>query len=191
MPLKEGLYCPSDRHPTCLFGPAASRLSKIEINSPLACQWLTLDTCAHEYVTSWAANLAFRYIGPLYSLRPLLQCRIVSLATIHQSRRVLHDAVLSQYCDIQSVSLSIPSCLLFFSRVTHLSIHKVLHAHYCVEHMLLPVAYACDAICMQDWLEQIAFVCFVSLPPRGTRKEEREGWLPRRAGGLKEDVKGG
>ena len=110
--------------------------------------------------------MAFRSIGPL-SQRPLLQCRIVSLATIHQSRRVLHDAVLSQYCDIQSVSLSIPSCLLFFSRVTHLSIHKVLHAHYCVEHMLLPVAYACDAICMQDWLEQIAFVCFVSLPPRG------------------------
>ena len=97
--------------------------------------------------------------------------------------------MLPQYCDIRSVSLSIPSCLLF--RVTHLSIHKVLHAYFYVEHMLLPVAYPCDAICMQDWLEQIAFVCFVSLPPRGTRKEETERGLPRRAGGLKEDVKGG
>ena len=47
---------------------------------------------------------------------------------------------------------------------------------YYVEHMLLAVAYPCDAICMQDWLEQIAFVCFVSLD-----EEDDERTCPERA----------
>lgn len=72
----------------------------------------------------------------------------------------------------------------------------MLHAHYCVEHMLLPVAYACDAICMQDWLEQIAFVCFVSLPPRGRGRtgeaeKERAAWACGRLEGRERGLRSG